>query len=622
MAWSIQGFLKLSWVHGLLILLLSFLIYGQSLHYGYVLDDTIVVDENKFVAKGVNGIWDILSKETFTGYFGEQKNLVAGARYRPLSLVSFAIEHSIFGKKPGISHFINILLYALCGLFFYRLIINLKIIADKNAGIYLALIASLLFIAHPIHSEAVANIKGRDEIMCLLFSLIALFQFIQYYDSKQLSNIWIASISFFLALLSKENAITYLAIVPLTLVVFRNVTLFSAIRKTWPLLVVALIFLIIRTEVIGYFFNSGVKITDLMNDPFIGMKSSEKFATIIFTIGWYIKLLMFPHPLTHDYYPYHVQKMGLTSMPFLISIILILAIIILAYKKRKSQPLFFYCVSYFIITISIVSNFIFPVGTFMNERFLFMPSIGFILLISHYGYQSIMNQNRLYQYSSMLLFSLLFIGYTFKTVTRVPDWKDGFSLNISGANISQNSARINMFAGVSYFQLYQNEKDQTKKYEYLTIADQYMDKSLKIFPDYGQGLNMKAGILAEWHKKDNNTEAFLKGIIPVVERRPDLTFVNEYLAYLNKNPSNASVLLPFYRQIGYDVLYKKKRRYDFAIQYLTSAKELNPNNPEILKQLSEIYTTYAGSAGVSAKDASDYRTMAQNLLNQINLIPK
>jgi len=622
MAWSIQRFLKLSWVHGLLILLLSFLIYGQSLHYGYVLDDTIVVDENKFVAKGVNGIWDILSKETFTGYFGEQKNLVAGARYRPLSLVSFALEQSIFGKKPAISHLINILLYALCGWFLYRLILNLKIIANKDAGIYLALIASLLFIAHPIHSEAVANIKGRDEIMCLLFSLIALYQFIQYYDTKQLLNIWTASISFFLALLSKENAITYLAIVPLTLVVFRNVTLFSAIRKTWPLLLVALIFLVIRTEVIGYFFNSGVKITDLMNDPFIGMKSSEKFATIIYTIGWYIKLLIFPHPLTHDYYPYHVQKMGLTSIPFLISIILILAILILAYKKRKSQPIFFYCVSYFVITISIVSNFIFPVGTFMNERFLFMPSIGFILLISHYGYQSIMNQNRVYQYSSILFFSLLFVGYTFKTVTRVPDWKDGFSLNISGANISQNSARINMFAGVSYFQLYQNEKDQTKKYEYLTIADQYMDKSLKIFPDYGQGLNMKAGILAEWHKKDNNTEAFLKGIIPVVERRPDLTFVNEYLAYLNKNPSNASVLLPFYRQIGYDVLYKKKRRYDFAIQYLTSAKELNPNNPELLKQLSEVYTSYAGSAGVSAKDASDYRTMAQNLLNQINLIPK
>jgi tetratricopeptide (TPR) repeat protein len=314
--------------------------------------------------------------------------------------------------------------------------------------------------------------------------------------------------------------------------------------------------------------------------------------------------------------------MGLTSIPFLISIILILAILILAYKKENHSPSFSIVSVILLLLFLLFPILFFPVGTFMNERFLFMPSIGFILLISHYGYQSIMNQNRVYQYSSILFFSLLFVGYTFKTVTRVPDWKDGFSLNISGANISQNSARINMFAGVSYFQLYQNEKDQTKKYEYLNIADQYMDKSLKIFPDYGQGLNMKAGILAEWHKKDNNTDAFLKGIRPVVERRPDLTFVNEYLAYLNKNPSNASVLLPFYSQIGYQVLYKKKRRYDFAIQYLTSAKELNPYNPELLKQLSEVYTSYAGSAGVSAKDASDYRTMAQNLLNQINLIPK
>jgi protein O-mannosyl-transferase len=124
MAWSMWDVLKLSWIHGLIILIVSFLLYGQSLQYGYVLDDTIVVDENKFVAKGVNGIWDILSKETFTGYFGEQKNLVAGARYRPLSLVSFALEQSIFGKKPAISHFINILLYALCGWFLYRLIIQ------------------------------------------------------------------------------------------------------------------------------------------------------------------------------------------------------------------------------------------------------------------------------------------------------------------------------------------------------------------------------------------------------------------------------------------------------------------------------------------------------------------
>lgn len=106
---------------GLLFVLLSLGLYWQSVGFGYVLDDTIVLDENKFVAKGFSGIWDILSKESFTGYFGEQKNLVAGARYRPLSIVSFAIEQQILGKNPWFSHLINILLYAICGWLIYRL---------------------------------------------------------------------------------------------------------------------------------------------------------------------------------------------------------------------------------------------------------------------------------------------------------------------------------------------------------------------------------------------------------------------------------------------------------------------------------------------------------------------
>ncbi|MBK6822311.1 MAG: hypothetical protein IPG87_04715 [Saprospiraceae bacterium] len=71
--------------------------------------------------KDFSGIWDILSTESFTGYFGEQKNLVAGARYRPLSIVSFAVEQGIVGKKPWLSHLINILLYGICGWLIYRM---------------------------------------------------------------------------------------------------------------------------------------------------------------------------------------------------------------------------------------------------------------------------------------------------------------------------------------------------------------------------------------------------------------------------------------------------------------------------------------------------------------------
>ena len=93
---------------------ISIAIYFQTSSYGYVLDDAIVIEDNNYTKKGFGGIWEIMTTESMQGYFGEQKNLVQGNRYRPLSLVSFAVEYGIFGdKNPGFSHFINILLYAL-----------------------------------------------------------------------------------------------------------------------------------------------------------------------------------------------------------------------------------------------------------------------------------------------------------------------------------------------------------------------------------------------------------------------------------------------------------------------------------------------------------------------------
>jgi len=81
----------------LILFVLSIALYIQSVQFDFVLDDKIVLNENGLVKKGFSGIGDILSTESMTGYFGEEKQLVAGGRYRPLSLVTFAIEHQFFG---------------------------------------------------------------------------------------------------------------------------------------------------------------------------------------------------------------------------------------------------------------------------------------------------------------------------------------------------------------------------------------------------------------------------------------------------------------------------------------------------------------------------------------------
>ena len=81
---------------------------------------------------------------------------------------------------------------------------------------------------------------------------------------------------------------------------------------------------------------------DLMNNPFLDMTFVEKMSTIFYTLGKYVVLLFFPHPLTHDYYPYAIPKVGITDPYALASIALYGVMVWYAYKnyQKKASSLF------------------------------------------------------------------------------------------------------------------------------------------------------------------------------------------------------------------------------------------------------------------------------------------
>ncbi len=82
-----------------IIVVFGFMLYANTLGHGYALDDTVTIWKNEFTQQGYAGIKDILSYDTMAGMFGKDMDEVAGGRYRPLSVVMFAIELEIFGKK-------------------------------------------------------------------------------------------------------------------------------------------------------------------------------------------------------------------------------------------------------------------------------------------------------------------------------------------------------------------------------------------------------------------------------------------------------------------------------------------------------------------------------------------
>ncbi len=205
-------------VHNWVLFLMGVLLYANTFTHDFAQDDAIVITDNMFTQQGISGIPGILTKDTFFGFFKDENkaNLVAGGRYRPLTLVLFALEYELFGENPTVNHIVNALLYGLTGVFLYLLLLQFfPKKKDETKSFWIALAGSLLFIAHPIHTEAVANIKGRDEIMTLLLSLMALFYAFRAYRTKRLGLSVLAGVLFFLALLAKENAITFLAVVPL-----------------------------------------------------------------------------------------------------------------------------------------------------------------------------------------------------------------------------------------------------------------------------------------------------------------------------------------------------------------------------------------------------------------------
>lgn len=584
------GFWQQHWLPGLLVLLLPFVLYFQAVSFGYVLDDKIVLSENNFVKAGTAGLSDIFGQETFTGFLGEQQNLVAGARYRPLSLATFALEWQLFESAPGISHFINILLYALTGLLIYRLFFILAP-TKKNAPWYFTLpfLGALIFALHPVHTEVVANIKGRDEILALLLSLGTLYFVLRYLIGRNLAFLIAACFAFFLAILAKENALTFLAVIPLVALLFMRIPLKKIVFSTLPLLVVAVVYLLLRYSVIGYLLDSGTEVTSIMNDPFLDATTGQKYATITYTFGWYLKLLFVPHPLTHDYYPYHVPLVSWGDWRALLSLVVVLGLLGFAFWKWKKARIPAFSILFFFLTLSIVSNLVFSVGTFMNERFIYMPSVGFALVLAW------LLARKLPQWLpgtsgkalAWGLTAVMVLSFATRTLTRVPDWENSATLEAASIKVSVNSARSNQYYAYSLYEKSLVETDREKKRALYDEAWPYVNKALEIYPEYSDAHTCRGGIAAGYYQLDNDVNKLLSTFEATLKTSP-VAFVDQFLNWLVGRQRHTTELAAFFHRVGFEHFWKVKRDAATARKYLNMGLRAAPSDAQLQADLRAI----------------------------------
>ena len=588
------------WLPAIVIALFATLPYWQTRSYEYVLDDKIVFTENQFVKEGLAGLGDIFGKESFAGYFGEQRDLVVGARYRPLSLATFALEFELWGQNHGLSHAINILIYALTGILLYAVFWFLLPGDPKRIWYFsLPFAATLLFVLHPIHSEVVANVKGRDEILALIGALGALLLSRRYVKSPHWKWLLGSGLIFLLAVLAKENALTFLAIIPLSLYFFSRASKRQLAAVTVPLVLASALYLLLRLSVIGYLLSpAGQEVTEVMNNPFYGMTSGERLATVFYTLGYYLKLLFFPHPLTHDYYPYQIPILNWGDWRAILSLTANLALLLLAIWAWRKRRVLSYGILFYFITLSIVSNLLFPVGTFLNERFVYMPSVGFALVLGWLIVDRLPAMiKRKGQTIALVLLGILSLAYLGRTWVRVPAWENMYTLNEAAIKYSPNSARANLFWGVAIYQgKFLKETDPQKKLSLLVEIDSFANKSVQIVPTYRSAQDFRAGLAGEHYKLTHELGPLLATFQEVAVFNPEASNLHAFLDWLAGRGDPSGEIAAFAHHTGYELLSQQQGQHQAAIRLLNYGLRVSPNNAQLRQDMGMVYRAMGDEA--------------------------
>jgi len=230
--------------------------YANSISNGYNFDDHLVTNNHYLTsANSKYNIIDLLTKPYYSDNMGYNYG------YRPITLLSFYIENHIFKESPLISHLINVLIFCISVITFYKLILATGF---KNADRF-ALLASAIFALHPIHTEVVNSIKNRDELLALLFALLS-FKCLLGFNGKNYRIIIYSCLLFSLGLLSKKSIIPLAFVMPVTLILTRNINYQSFIYVATSLIITTffiggvlnsnniLIYLIISVLYIGVVF--------------------------------------------------------------------------------------------------------------------------------------------------------------------------------------------------------------------------------------------------------------------------------------------------------------------------------------------------------------------------------
>lgn len=539
----------------LFILLLSFILYGNTIFNKYALDDEFVIKNNSLVMKGIKGIPEIVTTQYFTG-----KQATFG--YRPVTKVVFAIEFEIFGSNPKASHFINILLYALTGFLLFRLL-N-KILGKKTGSVFIWIV-TVIWLAHPVHTEVVASLKNREELLCMIFSLLTLKFIITYVENKRTLYLISALILFALAFLTKQSAVSFVLLIPFILwyMFVKPEPVFLQAKNNFRIIfsVALLAFVAYVSYKLPSLFLPSDEIDLLSFENPLRFEDSKiaRLALAAYTLLIDLKLMLFPHPLVFYYGQFTIPEVKIYDISVLASLLLhaVLTAYIAGYIKQKG--IFLFGLVFYYLTILPFSNYFIEINGIVGERFLFVPSAGFIVsfvyMIFFFTKNNVSTSNFNTLTKSLRIFVYVVLAvFTVKTIARNTSWKDSETLYLNDIAYLDKSVKANDILAQEIMDKLVADKIPKPLYLIKPRIDSiifYYSRSLSLYPENPKAMNNIAHIYLNYYKQ------------------PDSALTYLHRAYKLKNTSF---------EVAYNLAhcYEVTGRDTLATEWYSKATRLNP----------------------------------------------
>jgi hypothetical protein len=355
----------------------SVVVYLPSLGNGFALDDTGDIVENTTV-HGLANTGAILTSP----YRGR---VPAGrSPYRPLTSLTYALNWSMGSGSTLPFHAFNVALHAT------NTALVTVLLTTLGATPLLALLGGAIFAVHPVHVEAVANSVGRGDALMALFVLLGTLAYLGRFRSEW-ARVGLVALAYALALAAKENGIVLPALLVLLSLLFAGPSVraepeidaraqpnIPALPAQLPLFAalagVLILYLAVRYQVLGTLFHRDAA-------PYIvSLPTSLRLSTAVANVAEFARLLLFPADLAVDYGPGVILPVGIGALRFWVGGAVLLAVALLAVWSLRRSPWIAVGLVWIAISLAVVGNVFFPIGVWVAERTLYLPSVGISLL--------------------------------------------------------------------------------------------------------------------------------------------------------------------------------------------------------------------------------------------------